>query len=319
MILITGGLGFIGSNIINNINSKFVIIENLNISKKRLSYIKNKKKIIEILDWKKLNFNLLEKYNFRLCIHFGAISNTLENNFEFIKKNNILFSKKIFHYCEKKNIDFIYASSASVYGNGKYGYNDSIDLKKQEKLKPLNLYGKSKLAFDKFIIKKISKSKLKKIVGLRFFNVYGINEYHKHGQCSPIYKFYYEIKKNKQAILFSDFKKNNPIERDFIYISDVIKIVKKIIKFKKLKTILNIGTSKTTSFYEIARLVTLQLKKKEIILKDIPEEIKKNYQYKTKSNNSLLQSLKIIKSFITVENGVKRYLNQLNKNYINKF
>lgn len=315
MILITGGLGFIGSNIINKINSKFLIVENSNIVNERIQYIKDKRKIIDIVSWKNLRLDKLDKYNFKTCIHFGAISSTLENNLKIIRESNISFSKKIFLYCEKRKIDFIYASSASVYGNGKLGYYDLNNKIIQKKYKPLNPYGKSKFNFDKFIIKKIRKTNLKKVVGLRFFNVYGINEFHKLGQCSPIYKFFYEIKKHNKATLFSDFKNSELIERDFIYIDDVVEIIKNLLKKNKIRTIVNVGTAKPITFSEIARLVSLKLNKNEIILKDLPSKIRLNYQYQTKSNNKLIKSLKLIKSYTPIKIGVDKYLQELKKSF----
>jgi ADP-L-glycero-D-manno-heptose 6-epimerase len=311
MILITGGLGFIGSNIINNINKKFFIIEDKQ-SLKRVNYIKNKNKIIKIIDYKNFDENDLDNYKFSTCIHLGGISNTLEINKNKIKKTNVLFSKKIFNYCKKKNIDFIYASSASVYGNGKYGYYDLSNFKVQKKYRPLNLYGKSKIQFDKFIIKNLNKTKLNKIVGLRFFNVYGINEFHKLGQCSPIYKFFHEIKNNKIPILYTDFKENKSIKRDFIYIDDVIFIIKNILKMKKIKSIINIGTSNPRSFFDVAKIVCKHMNKKEIIIQDIPILIKKNYQYFTCCNNTILKKLKLINNFTSLELGIKKYIHRLN-------
>lgn len=216
----------------------------------------------------------------------------------------------------KKKIDFIYASSAAVYGNGKYGYYDYINRSIQKKYKPLNLYAKSKLTFDRYIVKNFNKTKLNKIVGLRFFNVYGINEFHKLGQCSPIYKFYCEVKKNNRPILYIDFNKNITIRRDFIYIEDVIKIIKAILKIKKIKSIINIGTSKPRSFFDVAKLVCKYMNKKEILIKDIPSNIKKNYQYITCSNNQLLEKIKLINNFTTLESGVKKYIRQLKKSYL---
>lgn len=319
MILITGGLGFIGSNVINSINSKFIVIENTRLTLKRKIYIKNKNKIIKIIDCEKFNINILDRYRFSACIHLGAISSTLETSISKIKKNNTLFSKKIFNYCKKKKIDFIYASSAAIYGDGRYGYDDLINTNVQKKYKPLNLYGKSKLEFDKYILNNFKKSKLNKIVGMRFFNVYGINEFHKLGQSSPIYKFYYEIKNTKMPVVYSDFIKNKTIKRDFVYIGDVIKIIKKLLKIKKIKTVINIGTSEPRSFFDVAKLVCKYMKKKQIIIRDIPQKIKKNYQYRTCSNNKLLKKYKLIDNFTSLESGIKKYIYYLKKSSFKNF
>lgn len=313
MILITGGYGFIGSNLINQINAEFVVIDNLKKKKFRKNYIKNSIKIIKEYDWQNCNFEELNKYKFDICFHFGAKSNTNEKNVKLLNLSNINFSKKIFSYCEKNNINFIYASSASVYGNGMKGFIDTKNIKKQFSYKPLNNYAKSKLEFDKFILKKIKKTKLNKIVGLRLFNVYGINEFHKTGYSSPIFKFYNEIKINNKLIIYENFKNKKKILRDFIYINDVVKIIKKIYKLKKMREIINIGTGKPETFLKIAKIMIKKMNG-EILIEDLPSQLKKNYQNYTCSDNYLIKKYKLINNFHTIKNAIDKYIKNI-KNY----
>jgi ADP-L-glycero-D-manno-heptose 6-epimerase len=313
MILITGGYGFIGSNLINKINSEFVIIDNLKKKKFRKNYIKNPVKIIKEYDWVNFNFEVLNKYKFDICFHFGAKTNTLEKNLKLLISSNINFSKKIFTYCEKNKINFIYASSASVYGDGMKGFIDTKNIKKQFNYKPLNYYAKSKLEFDKFIIKKIKKTNLNKIVGLRLFNVYGINEFHKTGYSSPILKFYNQIKINNKLIVYEDFKSKKKILRDFIYIDDVVKIIKKICKLKKIREIINIGTGKPETFLKIAKIVSKKMIG-DLLIKNLPSQFKNSYQYYTISNNYLIKKYKLINKFHSIGIGLDKYIKNI-KNY----
>lgn len=306
MILITGGLGFIGSNLINKINGTFLVIEDKHNIKKKIKYIKNKKKIYKIILYENLQEIEIYKKKITRCIHLGAISNTLNTNKKKINEINFEFSKKIYNFCNKNNIKFIYASSASVYGDGRKKFDDS----QNKNYKPLNFYAKSKLKFDKYILKNIKTSKLNILVGLRFFNVYGINEIHKAGYSSPIYKFFLQIKKSRQITLYDDFKKKR-IERDFIYIDDVTKIILKIFKMKKIKSILNVGTGKSTSFYQVARLMLQYYKNISILTIQLPSNLKKNYQYFTRSNNKKFYKIIKFKNFTPINIGIRKYLKML--------
>ena len=217
MIIITGGLGFVGSNILSTLNHKkkndIILVDT--ITKEKQNNIKGLK-FLDLVDkkffLKKLFQNKFKKIE---CIlHQGACTNTQEDNLEYLLNNNYEYSKKILHFCNNNNINFVYASSASVYGNKKTNMveNEKIDVKKIK-----NFYALSKLLFDKYVID--NKKKIKSAIGLRYFNVYGPNEYHKKNMSSPILAFYNQIKKKmfvKFLVITMVLKKVSILEILFI-------------------------------------------------------------------------------------------------------
>ena len=312
VVVVTGGLGFIGSNVINELKDfKIVIIDRLKFKKRYFRYISLKKNIIDLIDWKETDKIIKYLDNIECIIHLGAISNTLEKNKKKILEHNLNYSKKIFQIANRNKINFIYASSAAVYGNGKYGFRDFLKPKLQNKYKPLNPYANSKLNFDKFIYRNLKNANMGLLVGLRFFNVYGNNEFHKKNHSSPVFKFYQQIKKRKQIEVFDFFDKDIHIKRDFIYIDDVCLIIKNLMK-KKIKTVLNIGSGNPVSFYLIAKKVANYSNLISFKIKKMPNFLGENYQTKTCSDNRLVKKYKLIKKFTTIEDGIKKYLMRLN-------
>jgi ADP-L-glycero-D-manno-heptose 6-epimerase len=312
MIIVTGGLGFIGSNLVKklNKNSEVIVVDNCSDIK-----IRNVKglKIIDYFEKKKF-INLVKKNNFNFkkithLFHLGACTNTTENDKKYLYENNFLYSKELLKFSNNNNIKFIYASSASVYGN-----NNSIMKEDIFSKNSLNLYAWSKVLFDQFILK--NKKKLKNTIGLRYFNVYGNNEFHKLNMCSPILSFYNQLKKKKYCKIFKKYGgyDDGQHSRDFIFVEDVVNINIWIMN-KKLVNIYNVGTGLSETFNTVAGLVIKELGYGKIKYIDFPEIYKKKYQTYTKANLLKLRNCGYKKSFTTLQEGIKKYIRYLNEHY----
>ena len=322
MIIVTGGAGFIGSNLVCELNKKkqknIIICDKAN-SKLKKSYLKKirYKKIITPSSF----FNFIEenKNKIKYIFHLGAISTTTSINFSMLIKNNLEFSIKILEFCTKNKIGFIYASSASTYGDGKNGFKDSENYTYLNKLKPLNLYGKSKHLFDLYISKKIQeKEELPyQWVGLKFFNVYGNNERHKKKQMSIISYLTPLINNNEETKLFKSHNKNfkdGKQKRDFIHVSDCINVILWFYKKRNLSGLFNIGTGEAKTFLDTAKIIFKELKKKEkITFIKTPENVRKHYQYFTKANINKLRRYGYKKKFKKVQEGIKLFVREYKK------
>jgi ADP-L-glycero-D-manno-heptose 6-epimerase len=300
MILITGGAGFIGANLIrkfnNQENSNIIIVDNLKKNQKNIKKLKfkdyfDKNDFIELVERNKINIKI------NCIIHLGACSDTTENNWDYLKFNNIYYTKKLFELSKSINSQFIYASSASIYG--KYsGYN----LNNVFNHKPLNLYGKSKLEIDKFFFQR----SVKNVIGLRFFNVYGNLENHKKNMSSPVTKFTNQLKKDKYCNLFK-FKPENEPSRDFIHVKDTIKVLE-FIKRSKKRGIYNVGTGKAEQFTNVAKIIIQNLKYGKIKFIKFPDQLKNKYQYHTKANILKVKRMGFKNNFMDLNTGIKDYL-----------
>lgn len=319
MILITGGAGFIGSNLINEllrINIKVVICDYK--KKIRKSYFEKIDNIFEIIEPKDL-INFINNNNVKVIIHLGAISSTTYHDCNKIWLNNIFLSNIIWKICSIKNIRLIYASSAATYGNGKNGFLDKEDLEYLDTLKPLNVYAWSKNEVDKRNVyaKNILNLKPPQWVALKFFNVYGPNELHKKNMISIVLKTFQQIKKNESTSLFKSHNTkfyNGEQKRDFIYVKDCVKVLLWFLDNNNISGIFNVGTGEARTFNDLVSNVYKNMKKNiNIKYIDMPGEIKDQYQYMTKAEIIKLMEAGYNKSFYTLEEGVKDYVN----NYLN--
>ena len=281
-VLVTGALGFIGSNLCNSLKDKYDVF------------------MCDVKDgvgvWKPDEIDhLLEKVE---CVfHLGAISSTTENNTEKIVKNNILFSCFLLERCIEKDIPFVYASSASVYGLGNLGFVESVDTS------PLNYYATSKSTLDTIVRQKIKDNPEVRIVGLRYFNVYGIGESHKGDMASPVHKF---LRQANITNVIKVFEGSENYKRDFIHVDDVVEMTRSARDFPA--GIYNVGTGHPRSFMDVAKIVST-LTGAEIKEIPFPKHLIGKYQEYTCSDNTVVNSLGYPVSRISLEDGIKSVYN----------
>lgn len=317
MIIVTGAAGFIGSCLIQKLNElKFryiIAVDDFSNSEKNLNLAN--KAIMERVDRKDL-FAWLEKNNreVEFFFHIGARTDTTEFDTAIFDELNLDYSKKVWEACVNYQIPLVYASSAATYGLGEYGYEDKEEL--ISSLKPLNPYGDSKNDFDIWALNQSKKPFF--FAGLKFFNVYGPNEYHKGRMASVIWHAYQQITKNGTLKLFkshrSDFKDGEQM-RDFIYVKDLIDVCIFLMEHRKNSGIYNLGTGKARSFNDlgVATFQALGLTP-TIEYIDTPADIRDKYQYFTEATMQKLRSIGYDKPFTSLEDGVEDYV----QNYLVK-
>jgi ADP-L-glycero-D-manno-heptose 6-epimerase len=311
MIVVTGAAGFIASCLVSRLNqanfNDIVVVDNFSVAKKE-GNLKGKK-VKEYVDRDSFFEWLDEHYEeVEFIFHLGARTDTTEFNKDIFDLLNLNYSKKVWNACCEYQIPLVYASSAATYGSGTLGYDDdeaTIPL-----LKPLNPYGDSKNDFDKWALEQTAKPFF--WAGLKFFNVYGPNEYHKARMASVIFHAYNQIKEKGSLTLF---RSHNPEYadgeqmRDFVYVKDVVEVCMFLMHHRKNSGIYNLGSGEARTFMALA-LSTFEAmgETAEINFMDTPESIRDTYQYFTEANMSKLRSIGYDKPFYTLEEGVKDYV-----------
>lgn len=319
MIVITGAAGFIGSCMITKFNNEghndLILVDDFTNVKKEPNYIGKKYlRKFDRLDFLKLLLSN-DKNGIDFIIHIGARTDTTETNKEIFDNLNLNYSKKIWKFCTQNQIPLIYISSAATYGDGKLGYDDQDD-SLIFKLKPLNLYGESKNDFDKWILEQFQTPP--NWYGLKLFNVFGPNEYHKGRMASVIYHAYNQAKETNKIKLFKSHNPNfrdGEQLRDFIYVKDVIDVIFWLTEKKPKSGIYNLGSGQSRSFLSLTDAVCSTIDKKiEIKFVDMPEDIRDKYQYFTQAKMNKLRSVGYTKTFYTLEEAIEDYI----KNYLDK-
>ena len=311
MIVVTGAAGFIASCLVSRLNqanfNHIVVVDNFSVSKKEGNL--RGKKIKEFVD-RDTFFEWLDEHyeEVEFIFHLGARTDTTEFNKDVFDLLNLNYSKKVWNACCEYQIPLVYASSAATYGAGALGYDDDETI--IPLLKPLNPYGESKNDFDIWALEQTAKPFF--WAGLKFFNVYGPNEYHKGKMASVIFHAYHQIKEKGRLALFRshnpDFADGEQM-RDFIYVKDVVDVCLFLMHHRKNSGIYNLGSGQARTFMALA-LNTFDAMGVEpnIDFMDTPETIRDTYQYFTEANMGKLRSIGYDKPFYTLEEGVKDYV-----------
>ena len=301
MVIVTGGAGFIGSNIVKGLNVKgidnILIVDNLEKAEKHKNL--NKIKFYDYVD--KRDFNVeefLQNNKVEAVFHQGASSNTMETDGRYMMKNNYECTKETFLACQKHNVRLFYASSASVYGNGNKGF-----IEKEECEYPLNVYAFSKYQFDRFLNLNI-KHLGSQVVGLRYFNVYGPQENHKGRMASVAFHMFNQIKNNEPMKLFEG---SQNFKRDFIYVDDVVAVNMFFFEHQSISGIYNCGTGNAESFCEIANALKEKYTEAKIEYIPFPESLVGKYQTFTQSDITSLRKAGYNKPFISLKEGTLKY------------
>jgi ADP-L-glycero-D-manno-heptose 6-epimerase len=311
MIIVTGAAGFIGSCLIQKLNKEnfnFIVavddfsdVEKLpNLNGKK---IQAKVEREQFFDWLDQNY-----YEVEFIFHLGARTDTTETNRAIFDKLNVNYSKKIWQKCIDYQIPLVYASSAATYGLGELGYDDNERLIPQ--LKPLNAYGDSKNEFDIWALEQEQKPFF--WAGLKFFNVYGPNEYHKNRMASVVFHAYHQIKNTGAMKLF---KSHNPDfadgaqMRDFVYVKDLLDVCTFLMHHRRNSGIYNLGSGKARTFLDLAQNTFRAMNiEPQIDFIDTPEDIRDKYQYFTEANITKLRSIGYQKPFYSLEAGIADYV-----------
>ena len=312
VILLTGAAGFIGSYMLGYLNKqgykKIIIVDDFSDEDKWFNF--DSKDFIEKIEREEL-FTWLAKYDKKVngVFHLGARTDTTEFDYSIHEKLNVEYSKKIWDYCTTHSIPLVYASSAATYGAGEWGYKDDHAI--VEKLQPLNPYGISKNEFNKWALQQTAQPPF--WAGVKFFNVYGPNEYHKERMASVIFHAFNQIKKTGKVKLFRshkpDFKDGEQL-RDFIYVEDVVLICDWLMENKPASGLYNAGTGKARTFNDQVTAIFTSLGLTPVIeYIDTPEDIRDKYQYFTEADMSKLRNAGYDKSFYSLEDGISAYVN----------
>ena len=315
MILVTGGAGFIGSVLVWRLNGSgrqdIVVADHFahgdkwqNLAKRQLSHVLTKEDLPGWLSGKARAIDAV--------VHMGACSATTETNVDYLVRNNFQYSVDLFEYCARERIPMIYASSAATYGQGEQGYKD--DPISPDSLRPVNAYGFSKNVFDQWVVRQ--KKTPPFWAGIKFFNVYGPQEYHKGPQASVAYHAFHQITQNARLKLFKSYREgvaHGDQRRDFVYVKDVVDFMVHLLTERRNipSGLYNAGTGTARSFGDLGRAVFQAMghDKESFEWIEMPQEMRSRYQYFTEADTSRIRTVAgYDKAFHTLEQGVSDYV-----------
>lgn len=316
MIVVTGGAGFIGSAIVWKLNqlgkTNIIVVDELGKNEKWKNLVGLKyRDFVNKLEFIEQVLDDVVPYNIKAIIHMGANSSTTEKDADHLLDNNFHYTKELSKYCVEKNIRFIYASSAATYGDGSLGFDD--DESKLEQLRPLNMYGYSKHLFDLWAkTNHISD----RIAGIKYFNVYGPNEYHKGDMRSVVHKAFEQIRDTGKVCLFKSLNpkyKDGEQMRDFVYVKDAVDMTLYFLDNPNINGIFNAGAGKARTWNDlVTALFNAVGKPVNIEYIDLPAQLKEKYQYFTEANLIKIKDAGYNQTITSLEDGIYDYV----KNYL---
>jgi len=318
MIVVTGGAGFIGSNIVARLCDSdawdVVVCDRLETAD--LAKWKNiaKHAIADLWAPEEL-FDQLERHADRIeaVVHMGAISSTTEPDADLILRTNFSLSRDIWDWCALRDVRMIYASSAATYGDGEAGFEDRDDPESLNALRPLNAYGYSKYLFDQYAVRQADRDQApRQWAGLKFFNVYGPNEGHKGGMKSVVAQIWPKVQAGETVSLFKSHNPNYPDGgqlRDFVYVDDVVNIIDWLLQTPDVSGVFNAGSGQARSFADLARATFAAAgQEPSIAYVDMPEAIRDRYQYFTEASMDRIRAVGFNGQSTPLEEGVRRYV-----------
>ncbi len=317
MIVVTGGAGFIGSNLVAGLEARgepnIVVCDRLgdgdkwrNIAKRGLAGVVPPENLLAYLDGAGGDIGAV--------FHLGAISATTATDVDLLMDTNFRLSTDIWAICARHGVPLIYASSAATYGDGSAGFDDDMSPAALARLRPLNPYGWSKHLFDRWVAQRLKDGAAvpPQWAGLKFFNVYGPNEYHKEGQISVVLKNFREVDAGGPAVLFRSHNADYPDggqKRDFVWVGDCVTVMLWLLDNPGINGLFNLGTGTARSFAELAAALFDALDRPaDIKYVDIPEAIRDKYQYFTEARMERLRAAGFDAPFTALEQGVSRYV-----------
>ncbi len=311
MIVVTGAAGFIGSNLVTALNEAgyrdLLLVDDFSRPDREANYLG--KAYTLLLDRKDFHKWLKAHHEaVQIVLHLGARTDTAEFSREVFQALNLGYSKEVFRSCTKYGLPLIYASSAATYGMGELGYSDDHEV--VDKLKPLNPYGESKQDFDRWVLGQSEQPFF--WAGLKFFNVYGPNEYHKGRMASVVFHAFKQIRESGETKLFRshhpDFRDGEQ-SRDFVYVKDVVKVILFLMEQRPKSGLYNLGTGKAESFRCLVESTFSAMDlEPNISFIDTPEDIRDKYQYFTEARMEKLRSVGYTAPFTSLKEGVKDYV-----------
>lgn len=311
MLVVTGAAGFIGSCLVSALNdagfNDIVLVDDFSRMDKKPNYAH--KKFTAMVDRAEFSTWLDSQHRLvQYIFHLGARTDTTEFDYEVHRTLNLEYSKMVWEKCVRYGLPLVYASSAATYGDGKNGFDD--EMSNLELLRPLNPYGESKLQFDQWALEQNKKPF--QWVGLKFFNVYGPNEYHKGRMASVVYHAYQQIGKLGYMQLFRshrpDYRDGEQL-RDFIYVKDVVAVCIWLMQNRHVSGLYNLGSGQARTFLDLSNAVFEAMGlDKDIRFIDTPEDIRDKYQYFTEANMHKLKSAGYLIPFYSLEEGISDYV-----------